>query len=83
MTRQTQDPASTPSNSPIRTTVRVIGMTCGHCTAAVRATLSQLPVVIDVDVQRADGAVTIRSNVALDPSSIGDAFAAAGYGMTP
>ena len=82
MTRQTQDPASTPSNSPIRTTVRVIGMTCGHCTAAVRATLSQLPVVI-VDVQRADGAVTIRSNVAVDPSSIGDAFAAAGYGMTP
>ena len=75
-------PARRPT-SPIRTTVRVIGMTCGHRTAAVRATLSQLPGVIDVDVQRADGAVTIRSNVALDPSSIGDAFAAAGYGMTP
>jgi len=58
--------------------LRVEGMSCGHCEAAVRAEVGAVPGVTDVVADAAGGAVTV-TGTALDESRIREAVAVAGY----
>ncbi|WP_226343819.1 heavy-metal-associated domain-containing protein [Agilicoccus flavus] len=63
------------------TTFTVAGMTCGHCTSAVTAELTDLPGVegVDVDlVAGGDSPVTVRSEGPLAPDAVREAVAEAG-----
>jgi copper chaperone CopZ len=60
-------------------TYTVVGMTCGHCVAAVTEEVSQLPGVRDVEIDLASGAVTVTSDAALDESAVAAAVTEAGY----
>ena len=48
------------------TTYRVSGMTCDHCVRAVTTELVLLPGVRSVDVDLAEGSVTVASDGPLD-----------------
>jgi len=63
----------------MQTTVKVSGMTCGHCVSAVTMELSLVPNVTAVDVDLAAGQVTITSQIALDESQVSTAINEAGY----
>ena len=63
----------------MQTTVKVSGMTCGHCVSAVTMELSLVPNVTAVDVDLAAGQVTITSQSALDESQVSTAINEAGY----
>lgn len=63
----------------MQTTVKVSGMTCGHCVSAVTMELSLVPNVTAVDVDLAAGQVTITSQIALDKSQVSTAINEAGY----
>lgn len=65
------------------TTITVQGMTCGHCVAAVRQEVGQIPGVTGVDVDLPTGAVTIASEGELDPSVVVAAVDEAGYEVVP
>ncbi len=58
-------------------TYRVEGMTCDHCVRAVRAEVSQVPGVVDVDVDLAGHSVTVRGDV--DAAAVRAAVESAGY----
>lgn len=68
---------------PTITQLKVAGMTCGHCVAAVTAELSRLDGVERVDVDLDTGAVTIASRTGLDRHEIAEAVAEAGYEVEP
>ncbi|GAA2530389.1 heavy-metal-associated domain-containing protein [Rarobacter incanus] len=64
------------------TTIKVNGMTCGHCVKAVTAELSELAGVDGVDVDLTPGAastVTITSSGSLPAEQIAAAIDEAGY----
>ena len=61
------------------TTFTVTGMTCGHCVTAVTAAVSQLPHIERVDVELADGVVTVVSDGPIDPKTFATAVDEAGY----
>ena len=63
----------------MQTTVKVSGMTCGHCVSAVTMELSLVPNVTAVDVDLAAGQVTVTSQIALDESQVSTAINEAGY----
>ena len=63
----------------MQTTVKVSGMTCGHCVSAITMELSLVPNVTAVDVDLAAGQVTITSQIALDESQVSTAINEAGY----
>ena len=63
----------------MQTTVKVSGMTCGHCVSAVTMELSLVPNVTAVDVDLAAGQETITSQNALDESQVSTAINEAGY----
>jgi copper chaperone len=58
-------------------TYRVEGMTCDHCVRAVRDEVSQVPGVVDVDVDLAGHSVTVTGDV--DASAVRAAVASAGF----
>lgn len=60
------------------TTVTVTGMTCGCCTNKVRDKVGALPGVTGVDVDLADGKVTIEG-AEPDRTALADAVTAAGF----
>ena len=60
---------------------QVVGMTCGHCVAAVTTELSRLPGVVDVSVDLASGGVTVTSDAALALEDVHAAVDEAGYGL--
>jgi copper chaperone CopZ len=65
-------------------TIRVEGMTCGHCVSAVTEELSALGGVEGVDVDLVAGGVstvTIRRSAPLDPAAIDAAVGEAGYSL--
>jgi copper chaperone len=67
------------------TTLRVSGMTCGHCVSAVTEELTALDGVTDVDVDlnaEGDSRVTVTSSQPLDPAAVATAVADAGYTVT-
>jgi len=67
--------------APFRTTVTVVGMTCGHCTSAVSSELAAIAGVQDVDVTLVSGAVTVASERQLSRAELAAAVAEAGYGL--
>jgi copper chaperone len=67
----------------VTTVVHVVGMTCGHCEAAVRQEVGQLPGVTDVVVDLASGGVTVTSRTELDQAALAAAVDEAGYVLAP
>ena len=67
----------------MQTTIKVSGMTCGHCVSAVTMELSLLPSVTEVDVDLESGQVTITSDTALEQAQLAIAIDEAGYELVP
>lgn len=68
------------------TTVRVEGMTCGHCVSAVTAEVGAIDGVESVSVDLNAGGltpVTIRSAGPVDPAAVRVAVEEAGYSLAP
>ena len=68
------------------TTVRVTGMTCGHCVGAVSEELRRLDGVTGVDVDLQPGGVsvvTVEGERALDDAEVARAVDEAGYELAP
>lgn len=66
------------------TTVRVSGMTCGHCASAVTEELRALDGVDTVDVDLVAGGtstVTVTSSAPLDDAAVAAAVDEAGYAV--
>jgi copper ion binding protein len=63
----------------VSTTYTVSGMTCEHCVASVTEELSELAGVSKVDVELANGAVTVTSDRALGADEVRGAVTEAGY----
>ncbi len=61
----------------------VVGMTCGHCVAAVTAEVSKIEGVTKVDVDLASGSVTVESDPPVDPNALAAAIDEAGYTLAP
>jgi copper chaperone len=61
-------------------TYKVIGMTCEHCVAAVRAEVAGLPGVGAVDVDLAGGKLVVRGEVT--DEAVLSAVEAAGYSVS-
>jgi copper chaperone len=57
----------------------VAGMTCDHCASAVRAEISKLPGVTDVDVDVAAGTVRITGDPLPGDTPLREAIEEAGY----
>ena len=60
-------------------TYQVIGMTCDHCVRAVTTELIMVEGVRSVDVDLAQGAVTVTSDGPLDREEVREAIDEAGY----
>ena len=60
-------------------TVRVNGMSCGHCVSSVREEVGAIPGVTAVDVDLASGKVTIDSEHQVEAEAIQSAVEEAGY----
>lgn len=58
----------------------VEGMTCGHCTAAVKAEVERVPGVEAVEVALDTGAVTVRGE-RVDDAEVRAAVEQAGYAV--
>ena len=58
---------------------RVSGMSCGHCEAAVKDEVGQLPGVKSVDVNARTGRLVVTSFVPLDANAVLGAVDEAGY----
>jgi copper chaperone CopZ len=61
------------------TEYRVSGMSCGHCEAAVRDEVSQIPGVHGVDVSARTGRLVVTSSAAIDEQAVLGAVDEAGY----
>ena len=57
----------------------VTGMTCGHCVNSVTSEVGRLDAVTAVDIDLADGSMTIRSERPVSRDTIQTAVEAAGY----
>jgi copper chaperone CopZ len=62
-------------------TYSVSGMTCDHCVRAVTTELVLLPGARSVDVDLAEGAVTVTSDGPLDLEQVREAVDEAGYSL--
>ncbi|SFC93724.1 copper ion binding protein [Nocardioides terrae] len=60
-------------------TYRVVGMTCGHCVAAVQREVGAIDGVTDVAVDLPTGDVVITSTHPIDHAAISAAIDEAGY----
>lgn len=60
-------------------TVTVTGMSCGHCVSSIREEVGGIPGVTGVNVNLANGKVTIDSEDPVDPDAIKSAVEEAGY----
>ena len=63
------------------TTITVEGMSCAGCANSVRAELTHIPGVVDVEVDITNGTVTIVSDAPVDSAAIRAAVEEAGYSM--
>jgi len=59
--------------------IKVIGMTCEHCVAAVTKALQSLPGVSEVRVDLASGLVSYQSAGPVPPEEVARVIAVAGY----
>lgn len=58
---------------------RVSGMSCGHCEAAIRSEVAQIPGVDDVTVSAATGRLVVTSTQPIDADAILGAVDEAGF----
>ena len=63
------------------TTITVEGMSCSGCANSVRAELTHIPGVVEVDVDVTNGTVTIASDTPVDAAAIRAAVEEAGYSL--
>ena len=61
------------------TTLKVTGMTCGHCVMTITEAISDVPGVTGVQVDLATGKTVVTGD-AVDEAAIREAIALAGYG---
>ena len=61
------------------TTITINGMSCGGCASSVRAELTTIPGVVDVEVDVSNGTATIASAAPVDTAAIRAAVEEAGY----
>lgn len=61
------------------TTYQVTGMSCGHCETAVRAELSEIPGISEVDISATTGRLTITTDGPVDDAVVIAAVDEAGY----
>jgi copper chaperone CopZ len=59
--------------------IKVKGMSCGHCAAAVTKALAGLPGVSQVQVDLASGRVTYQSTAPIPAQDLARIIKAAGY----
>jgi copper ion binding protein len=57
----------------------VSGMSCGHCEAAIRDEVGQIPGVHRVDVNARTGKLVVTSSASIDGKAILEAIDEAGY----
>ncbi len=60
-------------------TYAVTGMTCGHCEGAVRAEVSRLSGVTEIEVSSATGRLAVSSDAPVDDAAVIAAVDEAGY----
>ena len=60
-------------------TFTVTGMTCGHCVASVTEEVTEVPGVIDANVDLASGRLTVTSETDVDTDAVVAAVQEAGY----
>jgi copper chaperone len=58
---------------------QVTGMSCGHCEAAIRDEVGQIPGVSDVDVSAQTGRLIVTSSAPIDEQLVLDGVDEAGY----
>ena len=63
----------------MQTTIKIKGMTCGHCEGRVNTELGKISGVTEVKAVAADGEATITSAGELNSEEISQAVLAAGY----
>lgn len=63
----------------MQTTVKIKGMTCGHCEGRVNTELGKISGVTEVKAVAADGVAIITSGDVLNAEEISQAVIAAGY----
>ncbi len=61
------------------TEYQVTGMSCGHCEGAIRAEVSQIPGVTDIEVSAASGRLAVSAEQPVDDSAVLAAVDEAGY----
>ena len=61
----------------------VVGMTCGHCVAAVTSEVSKLDGVTNVEVDLASGSVKVEAEQPIDPEAFAAAIDEAGFAVAP
>lgn len=60
----------------------VVGMTCGHCVAAVTEEVGAVPGVTGVDVDLDSGGLTVSSETPVDADAVRAAVEEAGYSLS-
>ncbi len=60
----------------------VTGMSCGHCESAIRAEVSLIPGVTDIQVSAATGRLAVTADEPVDDAAVIDAVDEAGYQAT-
>lgn len=63
-------------------TFAVVGMTCGHCVAAVTEEVGAIAGVTDVRVDLASGALEVTSDAPLARQAVAEAVEEAGYQLS-
>lgn len=63
----------------MQTTVKIKGMTCGHCEGRVNTELGKISGVTEVKAVAADGVAIITSGEVLNAEEISQAVITAGY----
>lgn len=64
-------------------TYAVTGMSCGHCEGAIRAEVSQIHGVQDIEVSAATGRLAVTADGQIDDAAVMAAVDEAGYQATP
>lgn len=61
------------------TEYQVSGMSCGHCEGSIRAEVSQIPGVTDIEVSAATGRLAVIADGQVDDAAVIAAVDEAGY----
>ncbi|SDD63345.1 heavy-metal-associated domain-containing protein [Rhodococcus tukisamuensis] len=67
----------------MQSTFAVVGMTCGHCVAAVTEEVGAIAGVTDVRVDLASGALEVTSDSPVARQAVAEAVEEAGYQLAP